>query len=173
MQTTGCGEARSDTQTCRRIMIAGGHDDRGTGGRNRGKAVVVDADGVGRGHRPVEDVARHHDDIDRFRGDDVCEVTQRRALVIEQVGAVEGSADMPVGGVQDSHGKHRTICHRQIRGGASARPGCRHAAPASSTAPSAAAAALASAAGGYERCVAGRLRNSVATTPISNAAAGR
>jgi DNA repair protein SbcD/Mre11 len=68
---------------------------------------VEDGGGVGRGHRAVVDVAGDQHDVDRLAGDHRGQPAEHRLLLGEQLGAVQGPPEVPVGGVQQPHGAGR------------------------------------------------------------------
>ena len=74
--------------------------------RSRADHPVEHAGRVGRGHGAVVDVTGDHDDVDRFGGDHRGQAAEHGLLLGEQVGAVQGPADVPVGGVQQPHGRN-------------------------------------------------------------------
>ncbi len=64
---------------------------------------VVQVDGGERGHGPVVDVTRDQDGVDLALADGLDEVVDEGRLGAEQVHAVEGTTEVPVGGVQELH----------------------------------------------------------------------
>ena len=85
-------------------MVARRDDQLRTGRAQAGQRGGGDPDRLRRGHRAVVDVPRHQDGVDRLACHQVGEVPEHRFLLRQQIGAVEGAADMPVGGVQELHG---------------------------------------------------------------------
>ena len=100
----GVHQARSETEAPRAVVVAAAHHDARTGGGEPGERIIGQADRVDMGERTVVDVSRDHDHVDGLRGDHLEEVVDERTLVAEQVLAVEGPPQVPVGGVEDAHG---------------------------------------------------------------------
>lgn len=97
-------ESRADAEAAGRVVVAGDHHG---GHAQLGEAVqrvVEQLDGGQRGHRAVVHVSRHHDGVHGPLAHGGDEVTDELGLGTEHVHPVEGPAEMPVGGVQESHG---------------------------------------------------------------------
>ncbi len=102
--TCGVHQARAETEAPRAVVVAAAHHDARTGGGEPGERLVGQGDRVDVGEGTVVDVSRDHDHVDVLRGDDLEEVVDERTLVAQQVLAVEGPPQVPVGGVEDAHG---------------------------------------------------------------------
>ncbi len=97
------GQRASEAEPDRRVVVAAGqHDVDGCRGEP-GERLVEQRDGVGRRDGPVVDVAGHEHRIDAPLDGGLDEPAQEGALVLEHRLAVQRSAQMPVGGVQESH----------------------------------------------------------------------
>ena len=86
-----------------RVVVAAGDHDLGPRGGQPHQGLVGQPDGVDRGERPVVDVAGDHDEVDALGLDHLEQVVDVRSLVPEHALAVEGSPEVPVGGVEDAH----------------------------------------------------------------------
>lgn len=97
-------EPRADAEAAGRVVVSGDH--------HRGHAevgepvqrVVEQLDGGQRRHRPVVHVPRHHHRVHLALAHGGDEVTDELGLGAEHADPVEGPAEVPVGGVQESHG---------------------------------------------------------------------
>lgn len=97
-------EPRADAEAAGRIVVPGDH--------HRGHAevgepvqrVVEQLDGGQRRYRPVVHVPRHHHRVHLALAHGGDEVTDELGLGAEHADPVEGPAEVPVGGVQESHG---------------------------------------------------------------------
>ena len=110
------GELRERAEPGRGVVVSGRDDQLRAGRADPGDRRGGHPDGLGRRHRAVVDVACHQDGVDRLAGHEVGEVPEHRFLFREQVGAVERAADVPVGGVQESHAGQGTTRPRRNRG---------------------------------------------------------
>ena len=72
-------------------------------------------DGLGRGHRPVVDVAADEHGVDPLGAHDVDEGVEVGGLGVEQPHLVERASQVPVGGVDQPHGTHATSAVRHHR----------------------------------------------------------
>ena len=85
-------------------MVAGAEDDLHAGAHEAGECLVEQGGAFGGGDGAVVDVAADEESIDAF-GVHVVEQFVDELLVFAGEGAaVEGAAEVPVGGVQDLHG---------------------------------------------------------------------
>ena len=84
-------------------MVAAGDHHLGPRGGQPGERVVGQLDGVDRRQRPVVDVAGDHHEVDPLGLDRVEQVVDVRRLGAEHPDTVEGTAQVPVGGVEDAH----------------------------------------------------------------------
>ena len=71
------------------------------------QALREQLDGLGRGHRPVVDVAADEHGVDPLGAHDVDEVVEVGGLGVEQPHLVERAPQVPVGGVDQPHGDPR------------------------------------------------------------------
>ncbi len=99
----GVDEPGADTEPAGRVVVAAGHDDAGPRVPQAEERVVVERDRVDRRHGPVEDVARDEHGVDALLTHDVDEVVEVGGLCVAQVAAVQGAAQVPVGGVEQAH----------------------------------------------------------------------
>ena len=95
-------------------MVAAADDDLRTGVDEPDQALREQLDGLGRGHRPVVDVAADEHGVDPLGAHDVDEVVEVGRLGVEQPHLVERASQVPVGGVDQPHGTHATsgVRHR-------------------------------------------------------------
>ena len=68
--------------------------------------LVQHLDGVRRGQRPVIHVSGDQHEVDPAVPHDLGHLGEDLTLGVQQAGAVEGAADVPVGGVEDQHAHH-------------------------------------------------------------------
>ena len=115
MQTRTLEQVRGEPQPDRGVVVAAGEHHRGTGIDQAHHGLREELDRVGRGHRAVVDVAAHHDGVDLLLAHDVHEVVEVGGLRAEEAHLVEGPAQVPVGGVDQSHGPHGRRGVRQSR----------------------------------------------------------
>ena len=85
-------------------MVAGAEDDLHTGAHEAGERLIEQGGAFGGGDGAVVDVAADEEGVDTF-GVHVVEQLVDELLVFAGEGAaVEGAAEVPVGGVQNLHG---------------------------------------------------------------------
>ena len=101
----GVDELGGEAEPGRGVVVAARHDDAHARREQPAQCVAGQLDGVDRGQRAVEDVAADHDEVDLLRRHDVDDVVDEGALRIEHALTVERPAKVPVGGVQDAHGR--------------------------------------------------------------------
>jgi hypothetical protein len=103
------------------VVVARDHDDLGAGARQRHqRAHHQPLRGGVRGGAVVE-VARHEHGVDLLLARDPHDLAEHLLLLVEPADTLERLADVPVGGVEDPHGRHRRAAHRQSRTGAPSR----------------------------------------------------
>jgi hypothetical protein len=85
------------------IVVAGDRHHRGPGLSQLGQGVVEELHRLGRGNRPVVDVARDEHRIDGSLLGELHDPGQGSRLVLEQGAPVEIPAQVPVGGVKQPH----------------------------------------------------------------------
>ena len=107
MQTPGGQEVGERAESRSRIVIAGRGDDDRPGRPDPLERPGRDLNRFCRGHGAVVDVAGHDDCVDLVLGHQIGERGQHELLVRQQVLPVEGPADVPVRGVQQSHDRSR------------------------------------------------------------------
>ena len=96
-------QPRLEAEPSGRVVVAAGHDHAGTGVVKGGESVAEQrVCGPGRCRR-IEHVARDDHHVDRVLPHLGDERTEDFGQSIHGRVAMEGAADMPVGGVQDSH----------------------------------------------------------------------
>ena len=96
-------QRRAESQPGGRIMIAADDDDAGTRLTQPDQRILTELDGIERGHRTVVDIAADQDGIDLLRAHRAHQRIKERRLRFPQVSAVKRTAQMPVGGVKESH----------------------------------------------------------------------
>ncbi len=84
-------------------MIAAREHDIDSRRSKPGQGLVEHRDGIGRWHGAVVDVAGDQHRVNALLDGSVDQPAQERALVLEHRLAVQRPAQMPVGGVQESH----------------------------------------------------------------------
>lgn len=105
------------SQPAAAVVIAGDHDNGGLDAEDDPREDVVEqAHGVRRRHRAIEDVTCDQQGVRLEIGHEVDELLEDVRLVFEQRPAVKDSTEMPVGGVDESHGPPLS---------GAARTGCR------------------------------------------------
>jgi hypothetical protein len=92
----------AEAQAGGRVVVARDDDDGRHGGQAR-ERLVGQGDRVHGRKRPVVEVARDDDRVDGGRPRELHEPLDPRRLGVQQARAVEGAAEVPVGGVQDAH----------------------------------------------------------------------
>ena len=96
-------QPRAEPKPDRRVVVAAGKEHRNPGGGKAAKRVVEHGDRVGGRYGPVVDIPCHHHRlhlaVDRLGEQPI----EEGRLVGEQALAVEGSPEMPVRGVEQSH----------------------------------------------------------------------
>ena len=97
------GQRAPEAEPDRRVVVAAGQHDVDRGGGEPGQRLVEQRDRVGRRHRAVVDVAGDEHRVDAPLDGGVDQPAQERALVLEHRLAVQRAAQVPVGGVQQSH----------------------------------------------------------------------
>jgi len=103
VQATGGEEVGERPQPRRRVVVAGDRDDRDPGGADPSQDPGCGLHGLGRRHRPVVEVPGDQHGVDPVLDRQVGQRRQHGLLVGQQVLAVEGPAEVPVGGVHQAH----------------------------------------------------------------------
>ncbi len=99
----GIDQPCADAQPGGRVVIAAGDDDPRARVTQAHERVVVQPHRVDRRHGAVEDVAGDQDRVHPLRAHRLDERVQEARLGRAQVSAVQGPAQVPVGGVQQAH----------------------------------------------------------------------
>ena len=86
------------------IVVAGGEDDAGDVAQ-AAQGLVQEADGVGGRDGAVVDVPGHDDGVHSLGAGEFDEVVGEDGVGVVEHSAVEGPTQVPVGGVQDPHGR--------------------------------------------------------------------
>ena len=86
------------------IVVAGGEDDAGDVAQ-AAQGLVQEADGVGGRDGAVVDVPGHDDGVHGLGAGEFDEVVGEDGVGVVEHSAVEGPTQVPVGGVQDPHGR--------------------------------------------------------------------
>ena len=90
------------------VVVAGDEGDVRPGATQSQQRVAQQVDRPGRRQRPVEQIARHHHQVDLLGGNHLGQPVDERGLVLLQRDRPEGPAEMPVAGVEDAHGVQPT-----------------------------------------------------------------
>ena len=116
-----CSPARSsrperEAEPDRRVVVAAGEHHLRAGVDEPGHGLGEQRDGLGRGHRPVVDVAGDQHRVDPLGADDLDEVVEVGRLGVEQPHPVERPSQVPVGGVDQAHASRLRSAVRQRPG---------------------------------------------------------
>src|SRR5690606_39693153 len=103
VHTGGVDQVGAEAEPVRGVVVAAGHHHAGTGGGEPGERLVGQRHGVDRRQRPVVDVAGDDHQVDLFRLDDLQQVVDVHRPRVEHPDPVEGTPEVPVGGVEDTH----------------------------------------------------------------------
>ncbi len=98
-------QVRAETEPDGRVVVAAREHDRYTRRGEAGERVVEQGNGVGRRHRAVVDVSGDQDRVHLALDREFGQPGQERALVREQRFAVQGAPEMPVGRMEQTHGR--------------------------------------------------------------------
>ena len=90
------------------VVIAGDERDVRPRTAQPHQRVAHEIDRPGRRQCPVEQIARHHHEIDVLGGHHLDQPVDERGLVLLQRDRPEGPAEVPVAGVEDAHGVQPT-----------------------------------------------------------------
>jgi hypothetical protein len=93
----------AEPQPRRRVVVAGAEDHRRAGLDDAHERVIEQAHRVRSGHCPVVDVAGHEHHIDALGAHRVDQVVQEQFVSAAQLHTVQPAAQMPVGGVEQTH----------------------------------------------------------------------
>ena len=96
-------EPRLESEACRRVVVAAGDDHVRAGVGEAAQRVAEERVARRRRCRGIEDVTGDDHDVDVVLAHLLDEVLQHATQRIERRVTVEGSPDVPVGGVQDAH----------------------------------------------------------------------
>ena len=97
-------EVGAEAEALGGVVIARSEDHPGDV-RQAAQGVVQEPDGIGGRDGAVVDVARHDDGIDGLAAGELDEVIGEGLLGVIEDAPVEGAPQVPVGGVQDPHGR--------------------------------------------------------------------
>ena len=96
-------ERGAEAEAGGRIMISADDHDPGAGITQADERVFTQLHGVERRHRAVIDITAHEHGVDPLRARRRDQRIEELGLRFPQVSAVKGAAEMPVGGVKESH----------------------------------------------------------------------
>ena len=106
------------------VVVAGGEDDAGDVAQ-AAQGLVQEADGVGGRDGAVVDVPGHDDGVHGLGAGEFDEVVGEDGVGVVEHSAVEGPTQVPVGGVQDPHGRSLSCGARIPPGPERSGPGQR------------------------------------------------
>ena len=99
----GVDQPGAEAEPQRGVVVAAGEHHAGAGAGQPGQGVVGQPHGVDRRQRAVVDVAGDHHGVDPLALDHLEQVVDEGSLVRQHAFAVEGPAQVPVGGVEQAH----------------------------------------------------------------------
>ena len=111
----GPGEGPVRVEGGRVVVVPRDHDDLRLGARQGHQRADHEALRGRAGRGAVVEVAGHEHGVDLLLPRDPHDLAQHLLLLVEPAEALQRLADVPVGRVENSHGRHRRGAHRQFR----------------------------------------------------------
>lgn len=104
VQAAGIEQLVRRRHAVHRVVVPGDDNHLRPVGAEAADRIVEQRDDLGRGDGPVVDVARHDYEFDAFSAAQLDEPVEERALVVDERHGAEVASQVPVAGVEDSHG---------------------------------------------------------------------
>ncbi len=99
----GVDQAGTEAEAARGVVVAAGDDHARAGDGQPGEGLVGQRHGIDGRQRAVVDVAGEQHHVDALSLDDLEQVVDVRRLVAQHPLTVERPAEVPVGGVEETH----------------------------------------------------------------------
>ena len=104
MHAGGFEEGSAVAEAAEGVVVAGAEDDLHAGAHEAGECLVEQGGAFGGGDGAVVDIAADEEGVDAFGVHVVEQFVDELLMFAGEGAAVEGAAEVPVGGVQDLHG---------------------------------------------------------------------